>query len=1263
MQHKVLTAPSYYHRLSQLLMRARKFVNNQNIRYFFAGSSKRLDDQPQLPTLRSFGYGFVALLMVCVGMVRMRMAISNGGMAGMWIDPIVLVGGGLIMWLWQFGRWDAARVPLIGHNTVFIPRWWLGGSLAIGAIAVAIWAWRRLVVEFPTDADWLWYVASVALLIIAAAVMEKWEFVRPSKRNLGRVAWALPAIVLLGAVARLLVLNSLPFGTWYDEAANGLESLRVAREPAYRPIYTDGVNATGHYLWLIVGAFKLFGENTFAVRSISATMGIATIVAAYFVGRELRGVTLGLVWALLVAVARWSITFSRLGMYNSATPLFELLALFWLLRGLRRGSVLDFTLSGVAIGLGLCFYSAFQLFLVVLGIFLLMVGWQERARWRTLAIGVGICVLATTLVVAPLAKFVLTRPDSYFARVQTTSLLADKAPEERLPALWENTRKHLLMFNVRGDPNGRHNLPGEPMLDWVSGGMLVVGLAMALRRGLAPRYLMIPIWIFVGLLGGILSLDFEAPQSLRAIGALPAVLLCAALPPTVLIDEWRRGAGRYYPQAGFLIVALVFLLPASVANFKTYFVDQARDFAAWNAHSTPETIAAKFLRDVDPTVEKYVISLFDGHPTVRFLASNVPYRRIETNATLPLLHEMPNGMMLILDTERRELYEEARRLYPNAAFEEIQPPYGGPTVVYVNKLTTQDLQSVQGLMGSYSSEAADQAPVVQKEMAFDFQWPDDAPIALPFVADWQGVLAVNTFGPYQFFVQAPANATLWIGESVVMEGDAGAAEGLGGGLMLARGNHTIRLQAEGGEGRVRLAWQPPDGPPTTVPAWALYVPPVRSNGLLGSYFANGEWSGEPAFAQIDPRLTLYFHVPTLPRPYTVEWKGKIAIPTSGHYDFALQSIDESYLWVEGQEIVASRVRNQMATGGLTLDTGLHDIVVRYADRTDHTFINLMWRPPGGDAAFRAIPSGLLFPPQENYDQIDVGDLARFTQSDAQLPTTVVRDEIDAAVVEVMASGLAQPRGVAVLDSLVYVAEAGKSRVVAFDASSGLEVASPFDALDLMEPFDLAVLADGSITVMDAGTGRLLRFEPEAGVIGTLTVAPSYVERSRGIGAGMSGDIWIANTPGQRVVAVDSAGAVLQEIVLPPVTGDDKELQPVDVAVMPDNTLFVTDVARHMLYRFSQAGYLISSQPIPTANALDSAHLATDAAGSLYMTEPESGRVVKLDGNGVVTRIWSVRSDDATDAKPVGIAVADDGAIWVADSQGGRLLRIMPVDEE
>jgi sugar lactone lactonase YvrE len=141
--------------------------------------------------------------------------------------------------------------------------------------------------------------------------------------------------------------------------------------------------------------------------------------------------------------------------------------------------------------------------------------------------------------------------------------------------------------------------------------------------------------------------------------------------------------------------------------------------------------------------------------------------------------------------------------------------------------------------------------------------------------------------------------------------------------------------------------------------------------------------------------------------------------------------------------------------------------------------------------------------------------------------------------------------------------------------------------------------------------------------------------------------------------VDSNGLLIQEIVLPRVTIDNKEMQPTDVVMMSDNTLYATDVAEHILYRFDVAGFLLASQPIPVANSLDSSHLATDKAGMLYMTEPEAGRIVQFDASGVPVAAWSVRVAGSEDAKPVGIDVDADGTIWVVDSVGGRLLRVTP----
>ncbi len=416
----------------------------------------------------------------------------------------------------------------------------VGAALVLSMVACAI-----LDVAAPSARFWNLYAAALGLAVaapMAALVMER-------RRGRRAVAWpwlaALGGIVALAALVRLVHLAVLPFGLWYDEAANGLEALRLLNEPHYRPVYTDGVNATGHYLFLVAAALKWFGVNARSIRLVSALMGMATVAATYLAARELFSETVALAAAALMAVARWAINFSRLGMYNISTPLFELLTVGFLLRALRRNRAADFALAGLSLGLGLCFYPAFQLFAAAVGLFLALGLASRRLSLRRTAFGLALMVACAFIVIAPVAKFATEKPDLYFSRVQGTSLFSDKTASEWLPALGANLRKHLLMFNVRGDPNGRHNLPGEPMLDPITAALFVVGIALSLARRRQPVYLLLPAWLLVALLGGILSLDFEAPQSLRSIGALPPAVLLAAFPLHALEQEWASGGGKW----------------------------------------------------------------------------------------------------------------------------------------------------------------------------------------------------------------------------------------------------------------------------------------------------------------------------------------------------------------------------------------------------------------------------------------------------------------------------------------------------------------------------------------------------------------------------------------------------------------------------------------------------------------------------------------------------------------------------------------------
>ena len=421
--------------------------------------------------------------------------------------------------------------------------------------------------------------------------------------------------------------------------------------------------------------------------------GLATVLAGYLVGRELFGRASGLMLAFLLAVSSWDVTLSRFGMHSTnTTPLFTLLTIGFLLRGLRLGRLTDFAFAGLWLGLGLCFYTSFRLFVPVVGLFLLqsvVVQWigAHRLPSRRFWLGVGWMALVAALVVAPVVLYAYRHPDIFWARVQDTFLFADKSVSQRWPVLFDSLRKHLLMFNWHGDANGRHNLPGNPMLDDLCAALFVLGVVYSLRRVADPRYALLLLWLGFGLLGGILSLGFEAPQSLRANASLAAAYALAVVPLAVLARAWALSGGRYYPRWAVWPAAILLAVVGAI-NFRTYFVAQAEDFAVWNAFSTPETIAARLLQSVDDTTDAYVTSFFLGHPTLKFLAPDAhPYRALDVTDQLPLTFAPGRSALLIMNEESRDLYDQARQLYPDASFQEVMPPVAGPPVLYTVQLS------------------------------------------------------------------------------------------------------------------------------------------------------------------------------------------------------------------------------------------------------------------------------------------------------------------------------------------------------------------------------------------------------------------------------------------------------------------------------------------------------------------------------------------------------------------------------------------------
>jgi hypothetical protein len=282
--------------------------------------------------------------------------------------------------------------------------------------------------------------------------------------------------------------------------------------------------------------------------------------------------------------------------------------------------------------------------------------------------------------------------------------------------------------------------------------------------------------------------------------------------------------------------------------------------------------------------------------------------------------------------------------------------------VYVIRLSPEDMGSLQGLIGHYrpGDDGKVTPALTRQEAELCFEWGDGVPLVPPFLAEWEGVLRAPEYGTYRMTMRSPGAGELYLDGFLLLRGEGeSSAE-----VVLAEGNHALHIKANGVEGHFELAWQPPGGEEQVVPPWALYAPPVTPHGLLGRYYPNGEWQAPLAFARIDERLGVYYHIAPLPTPYTVEWEGRMLIAESVRYVFAVQSIDESVLYIDGAEVAASRQRDEYDQAGLDLEAGYHHLRLRYAARTHHMHVDLYWTPPGGTREI--LPPEMLFPPQGSW---------------------------------------------------------------------------------------------------------------------------------------------------------------------------------------------------------------------------------------------------------------------------------------------------------
>ena len=842
-------------------------------------------------------------------------------------------------------RWvpGTGRELAIGVQTIVASGLLLGVSLA---------QFGQREAESRTLAWYTFGAAVVALLVALPALEGRWSSLlrrvrsgftlRPTPSALA--PWLLLGVVLaLGLLLRLYQLDQLPAGLWYDEADNLFQARQIASDPGSTPVYMPSTNLPSLFLLPIALIVKLAGVAITTGRLVSVAFGLAGIVTVFLLVRLTMGTRAGLVAALLVSVMRWDINWSRIGMHGITAPFFAALTAYLTLRALKTGRLSDYGFAGASLGLGLWFYASLRLFPLVLAFMLLHHLIIQRPSVRRFAAQVAVMAAVSLFVAAPVVLTAVQDSEQYFKRTSVTSIFNIVPRDQVAGQIKSSLVKHALMFNERGDANPRHNLPNIPMLDFITGMLMLLGLGIALWRWRDVALVSLPIWIFFMVLPGVLTVPSEAPQSLRSITAIPAV---AALGALVVVVIWRTGdeAPWVWVRRATTPFVLALLGVIAFANVDTYFGAQASDPRVFAAFSTDETLMSRHMIDQQRRgYSLWVSRQFLFGLTSTLLANQPRFEVIKAPETIPLDSSGSwLGASIYLEPRETGFYETLKEYYPDGQFTEVRAPGGGDPLYYSAVISREQLAARQGLEATY--RLPDGSQPEQLDVTENAVWfADQGPANLPYELAWQGSLRIAHPGEYMLQLSGVADAVVELDHRPILT--AASTEVT---VVPAVGLHSLSIRAmvdDPGD-FVRLSWRPPGGALEPIPFSNLYRGSVRPVGLAGRYFEGQTEKDVPDATHTTPAMDNFYYDPAVAEPYVAVWTGVLRVEESGQHTFRLQGAGTVVLTIDGSQVALKVPGVGSRTREVPLNAGERQIRIEYYSPAPPSEFKVLWAPPG-----------------------------------------------------------------------------------------------------------------------------------------------------------------------------------------------------------------------------------------------------------------------------------------------------------------------------
>jgi hypothetical protein len=321
------------------------------------------------------------------------------------------------------------------------------------------------------------------------------------------------------------------------------------------------------YHYLIVPILNVVGYNYFGIKIASVLTSLVSLVALFWLCRRLLNTTFALLAVFVAGVSSWWLIFSRLGNSQIIVPLLAIGGVWLLTRYLHSGDRFELIASAFVSALGLYAYPQSYVLapmLLLTMIVLRLLGHRIDARAFVIFFAVAV------FVGLPFIRLVADDPSSFDQGGYISGKLLGS--EQPLSRFVNNVVKSFFAYFVKGDIGIRSNPSGEPHVDFVSGALLLAGIAFWLmreRRRWSPL-IFIPLIIQHIPAMLVLNVDTDVPSASRTLGAAPFIYILVASGLWWMLSRLQKVATSKWIAPTIAVGVLGIIL---ALNIQRYFVE------------------------------------------------------------------------------------------------------------------------------------------------------------------------------------------------------------------------------------------------------------------------------------------------------------------------------------------------------------------------------------------------------------------------------------------------------------------------------------------------------------------------------------------------------------------------------------------------------------------------------------------------------------------------------------------------------------------